>query len=40
VTEALALGGFVLLFYIPLGYVTDLAMYNRRQRRKARERAG
>jgi hypothetical protein len=37
IAEALALGGFVLLFYIPLGYFTDLAMYRARQRRKEKQ---
>jgi hypothetical protein len=34
---ALALGGFVLAFYIPLGYFTDLALYRARQRRKLKQ---
>ena len=37
VVEALALGGFVLAFYIPLGYFTDLALYRARQRRKLKQ---
>src|SRR3954454_7532939 len=28
--EGIALGTFVLLFYIPLGYFTDMALYTRR----------
>lgn len=36
VSESIALGGFVLLFYIPLGYFTDLTLYRRRQRSKQR----
>ena len=32
---AIALGGFVLLFYIPLGYYTDLSLYRRRQARSS-----
>jgi hypothetical protein len=39
IVEGVALGGFVLLFYIPLGYFTDLTLYNHRQRKKAREQA-
>jgi len=39
VPEALGLGVVVLLFYIPLGYMTDLMLYRWRQRRKA-TRAG
>ena len=31
VPAALALGGFVLLFYVPLSYYTDLYFYRRRQ---------
>jgi hypothetical protein len=37
IAEAFALGGFVLLFYIPLGYATDLAMYRHRQRQKLKK---
>jgi hypothetical protein len=36
VSESIALGGFVLLFYVPLGYFTDLTLYRRRQRSKQR----
>jgi hypothetical protein len=31
VGAAIALGGFVLLFYVPLSYYTDLFFYRRRQ---------
>ena len=31
VAAAVALGGFVLLFYVPLSYYTDLFFYRRRQ---------
>ena len=31
VPAAIALGGFVLLFYVPLSYYTDLFFYRRRQ---------
>ena len=30
--QAIALGGFMLLLYIPIGYYTDSYFYNRRQR--------
>jgi hypothetical protein len=33
---ALGLGAFVFLFYIPLGYYTDMWIYKRRQRTEAR----
>jgi hypothetical protein len=36
VGAALGLGAFVLLFYIPLGYYTDLFLYRRRMAKKAR----
>ena len=32
VQSAVALGGFMLLLYIPIGYYTDSYFYNRRQR--------
>jgi hypothetical protein len=32
ITQAVALGGFMLLLYIPIGYYTDSFFYNRRQR--------
>jgi hypothetical protein len=31
VTQAVALGGFMLLLYIPIGYYTDSFFYKRRQ---------
>jgi hypothetical protein len=31
VAASIALGGFVLLFYVPLSYYTDLFFYRRRQ---------
>jgi hypothetical protein len=31
--QAIALAGFMLLLYIPLGYYTDLLFYRRRQRK-------
>jgi hypothetical protein len=39
VGEGIALGAFVLLFYIPLGYFTDMTLYRRRQKKK-RAKAG
>ena len=33
----ISIAGFVFLMYIPLGYYTDLALYRRRLRQKARE---
>lgn len=39
-SEAVALAGFMLLLYIPLGYYTDLLMYRRRQAKKLREGSG
>jgi hypothetical protein len=33
VQQAVALGGFMLLLYIPLGYYTDSMFYRRRQRK-------
>ena len=38
IPEALALGGFVLIFYIPLGYFTDVALYRTRERRKLKQK--
>jgi hypothetical protein len=32
IAQAIALGGFMLLLYIPIGYYTDSYFYNRRQR--------
>jgi hypothetical protein len=40
ISEALALAGFLLLLYIPLGYYTDLFMYRRRQAKKLNEGKG
>jgi len=37
--RAIPLTGFVLLFYIPLGYYTDQFVYNRRQKMEAKKRA-
>ncbi len=34
VARALALAGFALVVYIPMGYYTDLIMYRRRQAKK------
>ena len=34
--QAISLTCFVFLFYIPLGYYTDILMYKRRQRTEAR----
>src|SRR5215218_10369731 len=39
VSEGIALAGFMLLFYIPMGYYTDLFFYRRRQAKLAREQA-
>jgi Flp pilus assembly protein TadB len=36
VVAAVGLAAFMFLIYIPLGYATDKAIYNFRQRRKAR----
>jgi hypothetical protein len=38
--SAIALGGFMLLLYIPIGYYTDTFFYNRRQQQLAKKRAG
>jgi len=40
VQSAVALGGFMLLLYIPIGYYTDTFFYNRRQQQLAKKRAG
>jgi hypothetical protein len=32
IAQGIALGGFMLLLYIPIGYYTDSYFYNRRQR--------
>jgi len=39
VSEGIALAGFMLLFYTPMGYYTDLFFYRRRQAKLAREKA-
>jgi hypothetical protein len=36
IPQAVALGAIMLLIYIPLSYYTDLFVYNRRQRNKAK----
>jgi hypothetical protein len=38
VPAAIALGGFVLLFYVPLSYYTDLFFYRRRQAKDLEQR--
>src|SRR5688500_12431002 len=38
-SEGIALAGFMLLFYIPMGYYTDLFFYRRRQAKLHREKA-
>jgi hypothetical protein len=40
IQSAVALGGFMLLLYIPIGYYTDTFFYNRRQQQLARKRGG
>ena len=35
--RVVALSGFILLLYIPMGYYTDLFMYRRRQAKKLRD---
>jgi hypothetical protein len=35
VAQGVVLAGFMFLLYIPLGYLTDMAIYRYRQRRKA-----
>lgn len=35
VGSAIALSGLMLLIYVPMGYYTDLWLYNRRQKQKA-----
>jgi hypothetical protein len=37
IAEALGWGAFVLVFYIPMGYYLDLALWRRRQAKKAKE---
>lgn len=36
--QAIALGGLMLLLYIPMGYYTDLMFYKRRQAKLAQQR--
>jgi Flp pilus assembly protein TadB len=38
VPASIALGGFVLLFYVPLSYYTDLFFYRRRQAKDLEQR--
>ena len=38
--QAIALGGFMLLLYIPIGYFTDTFFYNRRQNAMAKKAGG
>ena len=38
IASAIALGGFMLLLYIPIGYFTDTFFYNRRQQQLAKKR--
>ena len=40
VQSAIALGGFMLLLYIPIGYFTDTFFYNRRQQQLAKKAGG
>ena len=40
IASAIALGGFMLLLYIPIGYFTDTFFYNRRQQQLAQRRGG
>jgi hypothetical protein len=40
VAASIALGGFVLLFYVPLSYYTDLFFYRRRQAKDLGQRKG
>jgi hypothetical protein len=37
--QAIALAGVMMLLYVPMGYYTDLYMYNRYQRKLAERRA-
>jgi hypothetical protein len=39
VSRVIALSGFILLLYIPMGYYTDLLLYRRRQAKKLRTKA-
>jgi hypothetical protein len=36
--RAIALAGFAMIIYVPMGYYTDLFMYRRRQARKLRDK--
>ncbi len=38
--EAIALFPIVLIFYIPISYYTDMWLYNRRMRNKAKQGGG
>jgi hypothetical protein len=40
VQQAVAIGGFMLLLYIPIGYFTDSFFYNRRRAKIESERRG
>jgi hypothetical protein len=40
VQSAVALGGFMLLLYIPIGYYTDSFFYRRRQQQIAAKKGG
>jgi len=39
-SQAIAIGGFMLLLYIPFGYYVDLLFYRREQAKRLRERSG
>jgi hypothetical protein len=39
-TESLMLCLFAMAIYVPLGYLTDRALYNRRTRKRAQQRTG
>jgi hypothetical protein len=39
VSRVIALSGFILLLYIPMGYYTDLFLYRRRQAKKLQTKA-
>jgi len=39
VSRVIALSGFILLLYIPMGYFTDLFLYRRRQAKKLQGRS-
>jgi hypothetical protein len=40
ISQAIAIGGFMLLLYIPIGYLTDSFFYNRRQAQLRKQREG